>query len=461
MSEKIYALLLRLFPSHFREAYGEDALQLFRDRTRDEKGFFPRLRLWLDLLADLAVSVPREYGYAQPAFIGASAGQHLYGSPAFFVLENASPRPGALLCGGVLSLAALGAFWLAITYVGNYAGAGRLTSGQTPDNSPFHQKEVLLPKTEEESSATHRPVDESVNLDAGERRRVIDGAIANLKGHYVYPDVAQKMADALLADEKSGEDDAKMDGGTFAALLTRQMREVSPDMHLALVYSQTPLPQHPAGPTPEDLAHYREAMKAENCTFEKVEILPNNIGYLKLNSFPDISVCRPTATAAMASLNHADAIIFDLRGNGGGEPEMVALMAAYLFDHPEYWYNPRENTTQRSWTRSPVPGNRLADKPVYVLTSARTFSGAEQFCYDLKMLKRATLVGETTGGAAHSGVWHRIDDHFGMGIPETKPINPFSKPDWAETGVEPDIKVKAVNALETAKKLAESKLRKR
>jgi len=108
--------------------------------------------------------------------------------------------------------------------------------------------------------------------------------------------------------------------------------------------------------------------------------------------------------------------------------------------------------------RSPVPGNGLADKPAYVLTSARTFSGAEQFCYDLQMLKRVTLVGETTGGAAHSGVWHRIDDHFGMGIPETKAINPFSKSDWAEVGVEPDVKVRAGDALETAVKLAESKL---
>jgi len=232
-------------------------------------------------------------------------------------------------------------------------------------------------------------------------------------------------------------------------------------MHLVVVYSQASLPQRLTGPTPEDIARYREAMEHENCTFEKVDILPRNIGYLKLNSFPDPSACSSTARTAMASLNHVDAIIFDLRDNRGGEPDRVALMAAYLFDHPEYCYNPRENTTQQSWTLSPVPGNRLADKPVYVLTSARTFSGAEQFCYDLKMLKRATLVGETTGGAAHSGVFHRIDDHFGMGIPETRPINPFSKTDWAETGVEPDVKVKATDALQTAEKLAESKLQKK
>jgi C-terminal processing protease CtpA/Prc len=251
------------------------------------------------------------------------------------------------------------------------------------------------------------------------------------------------------------------DGAAFAALLTRQLREVSPDRHLTLDYSQSPLPQHPAGETPEGLARYREAMQQQNCTFETVEILPHDIGYLKLNSFPDVSVCQSTAAAAMASLNHADAIIFDLRDNRGGEPGMVALMAAYLFDHPEYLYNPRENTTEQSWTHSPIPGNRLADKPVYVLTSRTTYSGAEQFSYDLKMLKRATLVGETTGGGAHSGVWHRIDDHFGMGIPETKAINPFSKTDWAEIGVEPDVKVKAADGLVTAEKLAQSKLQKK
>jgi hypothetical protein len=303
--------------------------------------------------------------------------------------------------------------------------------------------------------------DERAKLDAAERQRVIDAVIANLKEHYVYPDVGQKMADALRAHEKSGDDNAEIDDEAFAHLLTKQMRDVSSDLHLVVVYSQAPLPPQPTGPTPEGLARYREAMERDNCTFEMVEILPRNIGFVKLNSFPDPSVCRGKATAAMASVNHSDAIIFDLRDNRGGEPEMVALMAAYLFDHPEYLYNPRENTTVKSWTLSPVQGNKLADKPVYVLTSARTLSGAEQFCYSLKMLKRATLVGETTGGAAHSGVWHRIDDHFGMGIPETKPINPFSKTDWAGTGVEPDVKVKAAEALRTAEKLVESKLPKK
>src|ERR1700690_4387731 len=140
---------------------------------------------------------------------------------------------------------------------------------------------------------------------------------------------------------------------------------------------------------------------------------------------------------------------------------MVALIASYLFDHPEYMYSPRAAPTENSWTRSPVAGNRLADKPAFVLTSSTTWSGAEQFSYDLKMLKRATLVGETTRGGAHAGVFHRIDDHFGIGIPEVKVNNAYGKADWEGVGVDQDIRVKAAAALNTAERLAEAKLLKK
>jgi hypothetical protein len=292
------------------------------------------------------------------------------------------------------------------------------------------------------------------NLDSAERRRVLDRAIANLKKYYFDRDVAEKTSDALTAHEKDGDDNAATEGAVFADLLTMQMQATSHDMHLIMEYSRDTLPEHPPKQTSASLARYRQAMEQENCMFKKVEILPHNIGYLKLDFFPDTSVCESTATTAMASLNDVDAIIFDLRDTTGGFPNMVTLIASYLFDHPEYIYSPRGAPTEESWTGSPVPGNRLADKPVYVLISASTWSGAEQFSYDLKMLKRATLVGETTRGGTHAGVFHRIDDHFGMGIPEEKAINPFGKTDWEGTGVEPDVKVKAADALQMAQQLA-------
>jgi hypothetical protein len=422
MSEKIYGWLLRLYPPRFRERYGEEALQLFRDRAGDETGFLRRLRLWLDLLADLAVSVPREHRYVQPLL------QPVAGLPAFQVLEGESPHFGRLLFGGIVSLVIFAAFPALLSQSKIYRSPGAFFG--LPQNF----------------------------IERSEREQVIATAAANLKRYYFDPQVGGSMADALLAHAKSGDDDSAKDGDGFADLLTRQMRDVSHDMHLELIYSQRALPDGPHEPGAADQARYRSAMEQNNCTFEKVEMLPHKIGYLKLNSFPETSVCRATAAAAMTSLNHADALIFDLRYNWGGYPEMVSFIAAYLFDHPEYLYNPRSAPTEESWTRSPVAGNQLADKPVYVLTSASTWSGAEQFSYDLKMLKRATLVGETTRGGAHAGVFHRIDDHYGMGIPEVRAINPFGKADWEGIGVEPDVKVQAADALQTAEKLAARKM---
>ncbi|HYY72266.1 MAG TPA: S41 family peptidase [Candidatus Bathyarchaeia archaeon] len=509
MFENIYAWLLRLYPSHFREEYGEEILQLFRDRTRDETGFYRRMRLWLDLVADLAISVPREYYYLEPGFIGASADQRLGGIPSFVVIEGGSPHPGALLSGGILTMLVLTTCSIFLSHAGNrprrtftsassqshrykdtsafggqaspsgteggngtspfgrsVVGGRNLAAVETsnsesealPPDSPDSQPPTQLAEDARNAGIIHAAKGDA-RVDATERHRVILGAIANLNQHYAYPEVAQKITSALAAHEKNGDYDAVRDGGAFAELLTKQMRDASEDMHLDVVYSRNSLPEHPPGATPESLKRYREFIEHDNCTFEKAEILPHRIGYLKVNSFPDVSVCEATARAEMNRMNDTDAIIFDLRENRGGDPNMVMLVASYLFDHPEYMYNPRENTTQQCWTRSPVPGNKLADKPVYILTSGLTSSAAEHFSYDLKMLRRATLVGETTSGAAHSGVFHRIDEHFGMGIPESKPINPFSKRDWAVVGVEPDVKVKAPEALKAAEKLALDKFK--
>jgi C-terminal processing protease CtpA/Prc len=167
--------------------------------------------------------------------------------------------------------------------------------------------------------------------------------------------------------------------------------------------------------------------------------------------------CRSSIEAAMHFVNHANSLIFDLRQNHGGDPHTVALIASYLFDHPTHlndMYSPRSGTTEETWTQSPTPGNTLAGKPTFVLTSAMTFSGGEEFCYDLKMLKRATIVGERTGGGAHQIRLHKIDDHFTIAVPFAKPVNPISKTDWEGSGVVPNVSVKARDALETAIKLA-------
>jgi C-terminal processing protease CtpA/Prc len=291
---------------------------------------------------------------------------------------------------------------------------------------------------------------------------VIDGVVANLNEFYVYPESAKKMEEALRERQKKGAYDAVTDGEKFATMLTDGLQQVSHDKHLHVMFSPEVLPKGEPKRTPDDEARMRTELERDNCAFEKVERLPSNIGYLKFNAFLDPVICGPTAMAAMNFLGNVDAIIFDLRANGGGDPKMIAFISTYLFGEPTHLndlYNRKEDSTTQYWTMPYVPGKRLTGKPVFVLTSKRTFSGAEEFSYNLKNLKRATIIGETTGGGAHPVSGHRVDDHFMIGVPFAKAVNPISKTNWEGTGVEPDVKVPAVEALDVAKKMAAEQIR--
>jgi retinol-binding protein 3 len=298
---------------------------------------------------------------------------------------------------------------------------------------------------------------EDVVLDRTEKERVIDGAIVNLKERYLYSDVSGKMADGLLKSEQRDDEREETDGGAFAFSLTKQLRDISHDKHLEVIYTPFTVLQGPQPAVANDAAHAPQERRRDDCGISNAKILAGNIGYLKVDAFSDPVVCRSSLKVAMVRLNNAAALIFDLRQNHGGDPRMVALIASYLFDQPTHlndMYNPRSRTTEESWTQSPIAGNKLANKPAFVLTSAMTISGGEEFCYDLKMLKRATIVGERTGGAAHTASLHRIDDHFAIAVPFAKPVNPISKSDWEGTGVAPDVEVKEGNALTKTMKLA-------
>jgi hypothetical protein len=307
------------------------------------------------------------------------------------------------------------------------------------------------------------PADMTSKIDAATKTRVIDAAVASLNEFYVFPETAKKMEDALRTRQKKGEYDAITDGEAFAMRLTENLQEVSHDRHLRVNFSPVVLPKGGPERTPEADERMRAQMERNNCGFEKVERFPSNIGYLKFNGFADPAFCGATASAAMNFLGGVDAIIFDMRENGGGDPAMVAYMCSYLFadkTHLNDLYNRKEDSTTQFWTRD-VPGKRLAGKPVFVLTAKRTFSGAEEFTYDLQSLKRATVIGETTGGGAHPVSGHRIDDHFMIGVPFAKAVNPITKTNWEGTGVEPDVKVPADEALEVAKKMAVEQVKKK
>jgi hypothetical protein len=314
-------------------------------------------------------------------------------------------------------------------------------------------------------NATPPPPD--TTLDAAARAAVIDGALKALNEGYVFPELAEKMEQAIRARQQRKEYDSVTSGRQLAQLLTEHLREVSRDKHLRVNYNPQVLPPQPAAPPPgapppadaqAQMDRQRTIAGRQNFGFVRVERLAGNIGYLDLRGFMPPAIAGETATAAMSFLASTDAVIFDMRQNGGGDPAMVAFITSYLFGpqpvHLNDFYFRPTNQTRPSYTLPYVPGRRLTSKDVYVLTSSRTFSGAEEFTYNLKHLKRATIVGETTGGGAHLVAGRRINDHFSIGVPSGRPINAVTKTDWEGVGVEPDVKVSSDNALKTAHLLA-------
>jgi hypothetical protein len=305
---------------------------------------------------------------------------------------------------------------------------------------------------------------DDIQLDAATRQKTIDAISAKLTEYYVYSDVAAKMVAALQEHQKAGDYNSMTDGSEFADALTRDLRAVSDDRHLFVAYSPFTVPGQsgsPSEPSPADQARFRTMLEHQNCSFSKVEILDHNIGYIKFGAFPPPDMCGPTVVAAMEFVAHTDALIFDLRENHGGDPEMVDFMVSYLFKEPTHindLTSRHDNETHQYWTLPWTPGPRFVDQPVYVLTSHETFSGGEEFTFDLKTQKRATIVGETTGGGAHPVRGMPAGDHFTIGVPFAHPINPVTKGDWEGKGVDPDVKVSAADALSTAEKLAAEKL---
>ena len=297
------------------------------------------------------------------------------------------------------------------------------------------------------------PRDMDPPVDAATRAHVIDTIATKLDEMYVDPDVAKKLATALRAHRH--EYDAIADSRAFASLLTEHLQAASHDKHLRVAFVPTSLPGDNAQPCEEDKAEFRDQLVHDNCGFHEVKHLAGNIGYVKLDMFGDVETCGPKATAVLGQLRGVDSVIIDLRDNGGGQPDMVAFVASYLFadrTHLGDFYDRPSGQTSELWTRD-VPGERFT-KPVYILTSKATFSAAEELTYDLKSLARATVVGETTGGGAHPTRGVRIDTHFLLGVPTARAINPVTKTNWEGTGVTPDVDVPAERALEIAMKLA-------
>ncbi len=294
-------------------------------------------------------------------------------------------------------------------------------------------------------------------IDAPERAAVIDGLIEKINKVYVYPDVAKRIGRAIRDRQAKGEYDSISSGREFARVLTRHLREVCQDDHLGVDFHAQGVPYDAdRAPDPKAVEAFRRAGSRRNYEFKRVEQLDGGIGLLQVDGFYPAEWIAETAAGAMAFLANSESVILDLRQNSGGQSGGT-LLCSYFFNeetHLTDFYNRPENTTRQVWTYPIAGGAKFADKDLYILTSRRTFSAAEALAHDMQAQKRATIVGEATGGGAHGTTIYRITDRFGASIPFCRSINPVTKSDWEGTGVKPDVAVPADQALLTAHLLA-------
>lgn len=301
-------------------------------------------------------------------------------------------------------------------------------------------------------------------IDAAERQRVVAAIIDNMRRYYVYPDKAELLAKALTARAARGDFDGVTSAKRFAAALTDALQDSLADRHLMVRYFEQALPANAGGdePTPAEQQAERVEHRRFNFGIQTVGRLKGNIGYIDVHAFGRPVDAGSRIDAAMALLKDTQALIVDLRHNGGGDPDTVMLMASYLFDQPTHlndiWMRPDNHLEQR-WTSKTVPGPRYgAQRPMAILTSEDTFSAGEDFAYALKYAGRAVLVGEVTGGGAHPGDPRRLDDHFMMNVPSGRTINPVTHTDWEGVGVQPDVKISADKAFDEAQRLLLKKI---
>jgi hypothetical protein len=310
-----------------------------------------------------------------------------------------------------------------------------------------------LARSQAQSPAAERP---DKTIDAKMQLEVIDSVTQTLNEIYVFPDVAKKMEKYLRQQykKKAYKDITSLD--QFTQKLTEDLQEISHDRHLWVRFASDELLARFQGDTLTDAAKQEELeqRRRDNFCFKELKLLEGNVGYVDFRCFSDAIDAGPTAIAAMNFLAYTDAIIFDLRQNGGGSPSMIQLITSYFFPEPVFlnsFYVRKSDSTQQFWTQACVQGPRMTNVDLYVLTSSYTFSGAEEFTYNLKNMKRATIIGDTTGGGAHPiDVKPFPSLHIGMSLPFGRAVNPITGTNWEGTGIAPDIVVPQEQALDVA-----------
>jgi hypothetical protein len=294
------------------------------------------------------------------------------------------------------------------------------------------------------------------SIDSATRARVIEGVLRRIEEGYVYPEQAAAMARAVRGRVRSRGYDRIVSAQGLADSLTAHLQAVSRDRHLRVVHRSEGVPDQTPDAEPSTEERRAQAVfgRQVNYGLERAERLTGNVGYLEIRSFNfDAAAVDSSLAAAMNFLAGTDALIIDVRRNGGGSPEMVAAVCSYLMPPNtlinKFYWRPQDRWDE--FRTAAVSGKHYGtSRPVYVLTSDRTFSGAEEFAYDVQTQRRGEIVGDTTGGGAHPGGLRRVTERFGVWVPSGRAVNPVTGTNWEGTGVRPDVAVPAEDALRTA-----------
>jgi len=302
---------------------------------------------------------------------------------------------------------------------------------------------------------TRQQADKSLTVK--QKQGVINQLITNMNQSYIFPDKAKAFERLLREQQANGDYHNITSSQKLEKILNEQLSSVTNDGHLVLSYSEHEVPI--TSNDPEQAKQEKKAelkmMRAHNWGIEKIERFSFNIGYLDLSMFADAEHGAETIAAAMTMVANTEALIIDLRFSRGGYPETVALLTSYFLNKRTHLSNmlDREgNVSEQMWSAKTVKGKRYGEqRDLYILTSQDTYSAAEDFAYTLKHLKRAKIIGATTGGGAHPGDFVRLSPHFEVFIPSERSFNPITQTNWEGVGVTPDIEVATEDALKVAK----------
>lgn len=289
-------------------------------------------------------------------------------------------------------------------------------------------------------------------------QQLIDSLNVSLNNNYVFPEKAKTISLFLQTKLKRNFYTPYLKNPQkLAEQIENDINQIHHDPHLHIQYDPGFVARENAKPSEEEINQSKKYWKEQNYSFPKVEVLPGNIGYLPFNGFvDDIEGARPTIYSALKFLANTSAIIIDLRENQGGSPEMVSQIESYFFrekTHMNDIINRSANDTTIFYADPAKADSLNLAMPVYLLTSHKTFSAAEDFSYGMQQAKRATIVGEITGGGAHPQMPFSIGQGFVSSIPFARSYNPVTKTDWEGTGITPDVKVDAGKAFLKAQEL--------